>query len=160
MQLALHHETGISGHAKLRYVEALYLGRGINPHRGEQLVRAEDDHRRPERPREVDNDADQLCEELAGVAVEQPGHFAGLPVPAGAIRTVGEEPQGDQPPGTVDTVDGNGAAVVAAVCVGAWHFFSGGPGATAFAQTLEQIQKARFIVWTETVCVRESRAVS
>src|SRR2546430_10272927 len=50
----------------------------------------------------------------------------------------------------------SGAAVVAAVCVGAWHFFSGGPGATAFAQTLEQIQKARFIVWTETVCVRES----
>src|SRR5207248_10959726 len=63
-------------------------------------------------PREVDNDADQLCEELAGVAVEQAGHFAGLPVPAGAIRTVGEEPQGDQPPGTVDTVDGDGAAGV------------------------------------------------
>lgn len=51
-------------------------------------------------------------------------------------------------------------AAGAAVLVGIWlvlsSFFTGGPGTTAFAQTLEQIQKAKFIIWTSTVYMHES----
>jgi hypothetical protein len=44
-----------------------------------------------------------------------------------------------------------GAAVLAGIWLGLSSLFTGGPGTTALAQTLEQLQKARFITWTWTV---------
>src|SRR5438445_4420146 len=42
------------------------------------------------------------------------------------------------------------ATVATGICLGVLHFFSGGPGTTAFAQTVQQIQNAKSITWKVT----------
>ena len=42
------------------------------------------------------------------------------------------------------------AALVAVIWLGIWHFVADGPGMGAFAQTVEQIQKAKSITWRIT----------
>ena len=51
-------------------------------------------------------DANQLRDQLAGVAVEQAGHRAGHAVPGAAVvaLAVGEEPDGDDAPDAVGAV--------------------------------------------------------
>ncbi len=46
------------------------------------------------------------------------------------------------------------AAVLVGVWLGVSNFTATGPGANAFAQTLEQIQKAKTITWTDTLYCR------
>jgi hypothetical protein len=49
-----------------------------------------------------------------------------------------------------------GAALLIGICLALCSFFTGAPGGAAMAQTWEQIQKARFITWTETIYVHEA----
>ena len=68
----------------------------------EQIERREDED-------EAGDDADGLCRQLRGIAVEQPPHRPGQTVPAVAVSAVGEQAERQHPPGAADPVDRDGA---------------------------------------------------
>src|SRR5262249_3817904 len=72
--LGAQDEVGIGELAELAFVEARDLDLGVDAHLHELLHHGEDDPHRAPRPDEVDQHADHLCAELAGVAVEKALH--------------------------------------------------------------------------------------
>src|SRR5262249_43876445 len=67
-------EVGVRELSELALVEAGDLDLGVDAHLHELLDQREDDPHGAPRPDEVDDHADHLCAELAGVAVEQALH--------------------------------------------------------------------------------------
>src|SRR5512140_266925 len=102
--------SAVRGGGDLVEVEALdlLLGRDAHPDRGVEDF--EEDEAREADPDHVRADPDQLGDQLLAVAVEETGASGvGPAVEAAAVRPVGEEAEGDQPPGAVEPVDGDRA---------------------------------------------------
>jgi hypothetical protein len=68
---------------------------------GQQRCDVPGDQRQGVDAYDIGDDPDDLSHELTGIAVEQPGHVAGHPVPACPVGAVGEEAQREH-----DTADG------------------------------------------------------
>ncbi len=54
-------------------------------------------------------DIDALGQQLGGIAIKQTGDRSLDGVPGVAVRAVGKQPQGDNPPGAADAVHRDGA---------------------------------------------------
>src|SRR3989441_5582341 len=103
----MHLRVAVGAH--LGYVEPFQLDLGADAHAEGEVVDLEEGPRRAEDEAEVDERTDDLGDELAWVAVEDPLHRARHPVEAVAIGAVGEDSEAQHPPGAAGPMDGDRA---------------------------------------------------